>query len=97
MLDGHLQRVGGNVPIETDTRVLAATNVELEAAVENGSFRRDLYYRIRVLSIEIAPLSERHEDILLLAEHFLNVLGTNTGAPSCHDDASALRHLCAHA
>lgn len=76
VLEGQpFERLGGNQPIKTDVRVLAATNRNLEEAVEAKEFRSDLYYRLRVVEIEIPPLRERTEDIPLLVEHFLKLLG----------------------
>ncbi|MBS3780409.1 MAG: sigma-54-dependent Fis family transcriptional regulator [Desulfovermiculus sp.] len=63
-------RVGGTQPIEADFRVIVATNRDLEQAVREKSFRQDLYYRLKVISIEIPPLRKRKEDIPLLADHF---------------------------
>ena len=65
-------RVGGSLPIHTDARVVAATNQDLADMVRQRRFREDLYYRLNVVTVEIPPLRERAEDILLLAEHFLN-------------------------
>ncbi|MFH1437918.1 MAG: sigma-54 dependent transcriptional regulator [Pseudomonadota bacterium] len=64
-------RVGGNRPVRIDVRAIAATNQDLKKAVEAGLFRRDLYYRLNVVSIHIPPLRERREDIALLAGYFL--------------------------
>jgi DNA-binding NtrC family response regulator len=64
-------RVGGQAPIPIDFRVIAATNLDLEAAVKEGSVREDLYWRLHVFNIEIPPLRERPEDIPPLAQHFL--------------------------
>jgi DNA-binding NtrC family response regulator len=66
-----INRVGGSVSIPIDVRVIAATHVNLEQAVEAGRFREDLYYRLNVLHMEMPPLRERGEDIELLANHFL--------------------------
>ncbi len=63
--------VGGNQPRSVDTRVLAATNIKLEEAIEEGNFREDLYYRLNVMKIELPPLRERKEDIPALAGYFL--------------------------
>jgi transcriptional regulator with GAF, ATPase, and Fis domain len=69
--NGEFTRVGGNDVIKVDVRVIAASNVDLEEAVRDGRFRRDLYYRLAVYPIKLPPLSERREDIPLLALHFL--------------------------
>ena len=71
-LETHeIVRVGGSTPQQVDLRVVAATNADLEQAVENGSFRVDLYYRLNVVPLRLPPLRERREDIPLLARHFL--------------------------
>ena len=67
----QIQRVGGTANIPIDIRVLTATNQNLEAAVEAGTFRKDLFYRIATFPIEVPPLKDRREDIPLLADHFL--------------------------
>lgn len=64
--------VGGNKPINVDVRLIVATNRDLKKAVKEGAFRKDLYYRINVVPIPLAPLRERKEDIPLLASHFLD-------------------------
>jgi two-component system response regulator AtoC len=69
--EGEIERVGGNKPIKTEFRLIAATNVDLEKAVKEGRFREDLYYRINVIPIKMPPLRERPEDIGELAEFFL--------------------------
>ncbi|MBE9505430.1 MAG: sigma-54-dependent Fis family transcriptional regulator [Chloroflexi bacterium] len=68
------RRVGGLKDKEMDFRMLAATNRDLEKAIEEGGFRRDLYYRLNVVQIQIPPLRERREDIPALAKHFLEML-----------------------
>jgi len=67
----QFERVGGTKTIHVDVRIIAATNVDLERAVNSGSFRDDLYYRLNVVPIHIPPLKERPEDIPLLIQHFL--------------------------
>lgn len=69
--EGTVERVGSNRPLAVDVRVLAATHVDLEAAVEQGHFRRDLFYRLNVLRLPLPPLRERGTDIAMLAHHFL--------------------------
>ncbi len=68
--DKEFTRVGGNKNIKVDVRIIAATNKNLEAAIEEGTFRADLYYRINVVNIHLPPLRERIEDIPLIAEFF---------------------------
>ncbi len=69
----EFERVGGSETITVDTRILAATNRDLEAEVEAGRFRSDLYYRLNIFPIELPPLRDRKEDIPLLARHFCNM------------------------
>jgi Nif-specific regulatory protein len=80
ILEGHpYERVGGSVPIRVDVRVVSATNQPLEEAVRNGSFRRDLFFRLQVVEIRVPPLRERRTDVALLAEHFLQRFVRETG------------------
>ena len=72
--DKVIQRVGGSRTIQVDVRILAATNVDLEQAVRDGSFRRDLFYRLNVTPILIPPLRDRRADIIPLAKKFLNIV-----------------------
>ena len=85
----QIERVGGSQPIPVDVRVLAATHVDLEAAVAKGTFREDLYYRLNVLQVVTAPLRERHGDIAMLANHFSRFYSQETGRRprSFSDDA----------
>ena len=69
--DGQFQRVGSNTEIRTNTRIVAASNRNLEEEVKNGRFREDLFYRLNVVELNIPPLRERREDILPLASHFI--------------------------
>jgi DNA-binding NtrC family response regulator len=73
--EGSFRRVGGLKDIALDVRVVAASNRDLKAEGEAGRFRIDLYYRLSVIQIDIPPLCERSEDIILLAEHFINTFG----------------------
>jgi transcriptional regulator with GAF, ATPase, and Fis domain len=67
----EIRKVGGTQNIKVNARLICATNEDLQAAVTNGSFRKDFYYRINVVTIDMPPLRERREDIMFLAEHFL--------------------------
>jgi DNA-binding NtrC family response regulator/signal transduction histidine kinase len=73
------ERVGGTQPIAVDVRVIAATNRDLEAAVASGTFREDLFYRLNVFPIEVPPLRQRKDDILMLVEYFARRYGTRAG------------------
>ncbi|HKL88669.1 MAG TPA: sigma 54-interacting transcriptional regulator [Salinibacter sp.] len=75
----EFERVGGSQTIEVDTRILAATNRDLEAEVEAGRFRDDLYYRLNIFPIELPPLRKRTGDVPLLAEHFCEMYASRTG------------------
>jgi DNA-binding NtrC family response regulator len=85
----HIEHVGGSQPIPVDVRVLAATHVDLEAAIEKKRFREDLYYRLNVLQVVTAPLRERHGDLSMLANHFSHFYSHETGRRprSFSDDA----------
>jgi two-component system nitrogen regulation response regulator NtrX len=74
-------RVGGGQPRRVDVRVLAATNQDLEQGIESGSFREDLFYRLRVVPIRVPALRERLDDIELLARHFLAEAAQRNGVP----------------
>ncbi|HJY89033.1 MAG TPA: sigma 54-interacting transcriptional regulator, partial [Candidatus Acidoferrum sp.] len=75
----EFERVGGTQPVKIDVRVIAATNRDLEAAVANGTFRSDLYYRLNVFPIEVPPLRERQEDVLMLLEYFVHRFAQKMG------------------
>lgn len=70
--DGNIRRVGGTKNIKVDMRIIAATNIHPEEAVENNQLRKDLYYRLNVISLHIPPLKERKDDIELLANYFIH-------------------------
>jgi len=78
--DREFERLGSNKVRHVDVRVIAATNVDLRAALEQGAFREDLYYRLNVLPLNIPPLRERKEDIPYLARHFVRKLSKDLGS-----------------
>ena len=87
---GEFYRVGSSTPIQTDIRIVAATNVNLETAIHEGKFREDLYYRLSTVPIRIPPLRERGEDILLLFRWFASECAEKYNMPSIRlHDASA--------
>lgn len=87
--DGEIERIGENKSRKVDTRVIAATNQDLEAQVEKGAFRRDLYFRLAVVPVEIPPLRQRSEDMPILVRHFL----AKHGAAEAKVPASTLKAL----
>ncbi len=88
-----LMRVGGTEEIPVDLRVLAATNKDLRLQVEKGLFRHDLYFRLSVMTVIVPPLSERREDIPMLAKHFLRKYSGNRSVPVEEIDPAALEIL----
>ena len=90
------QRVGAQQTIRVDVRVLAATNKDLQQEIANGLFRSDLYYRLNVIPIEVPPLRDRGDDIVLLAEHFLRRYLAETGSPRKRLSAGAAAKLKAY-
>ncbi|MBS1831740.1 MAG: sigma-54-dependent Fis family transcriptional regulator [Acidobacteria bacterium] len=78
----EFERLGSNKTRQIDVRVVAATNVDLRAALEEGTFREDLYYRLNVMPIDVPPLRERKEDIPALAEFFVRKLAKEMGSPA---------------
>jgi transcriptional regulator with PAS, ATPase and Fis domain len=89
-------RLGGNKEVRIDVRVLAATNRDLEEAMREGSFRSDLFYRLAVLRIELPPLRERPDDILLFASRFLEELNRSLGRSVRRISPEAQRLLMAY-
>ena len=86
----EFERVGGRHPIHVDVRVIAATNRDLKAAVANGTFRQDLFYRLNVFPIEAPPLRERKDDILMLVEYFVQRYANRAGKNIRSIDKKAL-------
>jgi DNA-binding NtrC family response regulator len=91
----RVERLGGTRPIPVDVRVISATNRDLEAAVSDGKFRADLYYRLRVVQIDLPPLRERRDDIPLLAAHFLGAYADRYGLVSREISREAMARLVA--
>ena len=89
-------RVGGSKPIHTDVRVLAATNQNLAELVRAKRFREDLYFRLNVVSLELPPLRERGDDVMLLAEHFLRDFSRRAGRRVLKFTAAARKRLESH-
>ncbi|REK24006.1 MAG: GAF domain-containing protein [Planctomycetota bacterium] len=89
-------RVGGSMPIHTEARVIAATNQSLAKMVANKSFRQDLYFRLNVVTLELPPLRDRGDDIVLLAEHFLGEFARAAGRRRLKFSAAARKALVAH-
>ena len=75
----EIERVGGGQPIQVNVRVIAATNRDLQATVANGAFRDNLFYRLNVFPLEVPPLRERKDDILMLVEYFVQRYATRAG------------------
>jgi two-component system, NtrC family, response regulator len=89
----RIQRVGGRQEIEVDTRVLAATHVDLSAAIKEGRFREDLYFRLAVVVCKLPALRDRGEDVILLAQDFLKRFGKQNGRENLSFDPPALKAI----
>ena len=89
----QFERVGGTRTVSTDFRLITATHEDLESRVAAGSFREDLYYRLRVFPIHLPPLRERREDIPLLLDHFLRKASKDHGVPAKQIEPDALEEL----
>ncbi|HUS04949.1 MAG TPA: sigma-54 dependent transcriptional regulator [Bryobacteraceae bacterium] len=92
----EFERLGSNKTRRIDVRVLAATNVDLRVALENGTFREDLYYRLNVFPMNIPALRERKEDIPFLAEHFIKKLSRDMGGTECRLSEAAIQKLLSY-
>lgn len=90
--NGEIRKVGDNKPLYLDIRIIVATNKDLDEATKNGSFRKDLFYRLNVIRIHLPPLRERKEDIPLLINYFVNVYSNKLRKkpPEISGDAMAL-------
>ncbi len=92
----EFQRVGSNETISADIRILAATNRDLETAMAEQQFRNDLYYRINVFPIHVPPLRERRDDIMILADHFVERFARRMGKPVHRISTSAINMMYAY-
>jgi two-component system NtrC family response regulator len=92
----RFQRVGGRQELTSDARVIAATNVDLKAGINQGSFREDLYFRLAVLVISLPPLRERGDDAVLLAQEFLQKYAAQNGKTNIAFVPEALRAINRH-
>lgn len=92
----EIMRVGSNEPIKVNVRLISATNRDIEQLVTNGEFRQDLYYRLKVVTINLPPLRERREDIPLLADRFLKDFSETHGRPAPTISTAVMRVLRAY-
>ncbi len=95
--ENRLTRIGGKASIRVDVRIIAATNRNLQRAVEEGTFREDLYYRLRVFPLVVPPLRARREDIPVLATHFVRQYAQRFKRPEPRLGAGVMEYLQAHA
>jgi len=94
--ENQFERVGGNETITVDVRVIAATNVDVKKAVDEGSFREDLYYRLNVIPINVPTLAERMEDFPLLVDYFLQRFSEEHGIGLKQIDEAGMKELMKH-
>jgi two-component system, NtrC family, nitrogen regulation response regulator NtrX len=94
--ENQFERVGGNEIITVDVRVIAATNVDVKKAVEESTFREDLYYRLNVIPIHVPTLAERMDDFPLLVDHFLERFAEEHGLGLKQIDAAGMKELARH-
>jgi len=93
-LEGHpFERIGGSAAVSVDVRVVAATNRDLEQSVKAGTFRKDLYFRLQVVELDVEPLRNRKDDIPILAQHFLARFARKIGRPPLELSPGAIAAL----
>ena len=94
--EGSVERLGAHRAVKIDVRIVAATNRNLQQAVDEGAMRQDLYFRLNVVRVDVPPLRERRDDIQLLAEHFLNKYSAELGRPLPALTEAAIQSLLAY-
>ena len=95
--DKKVRPLGATEEISVDVRIVAATNANLEKALENGRFRSDLYYRLAAVTLAVPPLRERPADVPLLIKHFLSRASAEAGRPAPEIDSQAMARLLRYA
>lgn len=95
--EGVIERLGGNKPIDVDVRIIAATNADLASLVQEGHFREDLYYRLNVINLELPPLRNRDQDVVLLVNFFLQKYNSKNGKALEGFEPAALEALAQYA
>jgi two-component system response regulator HydG len=93
---GEITRVGSNEPLRVNVRILSATNRDLEIAIDAGTFREDLYHRLKVITLQLPTLAERNQDIPLLIEHFVKIHAARHHKQITSMTAAARRRLLSH-
>lgn len=96
LVEQQFNRVGGNTPVKVDVRVISSTAQNLEEAIDGGNFREDLFHRLAVVPVRVPPLSERREDVPVLAKAFMKHFANQSGIMSCRIDDDAMAVLQAH-
>lgn len=94
--EGEFERIGGNETVKVDVRVLTSTNRKLDELIKQGTFREDLYYRLKIMSITLPPLREHKEDIKELAEYFFHLYNRQLGTNVSHIDPSMFEKLVSY-
>ena len=95
--DGEITRVGSNKPVKVDVRLISATNSDIETLIKEGSFREDLYYRLKVVTVHLPPLRERRQDIPLLLNHFISEFSQAHKKPVREIEREAVNILSSYA
>ena len=93
---GECQRLGDSQPIKTNVRILAATNRDLQQQVQSGEFREDLYFRLKVVPLELPALAQRIEDVPVLAQHFIQQIAAQYSLPAARLGRDAIKRLQAY-